>query len=211
ISHNHVYNTTSSNNNVTIDQNYVSAMSLTWKNNLMNQGKYTDFSYNSTQIITGIDAKMSQVATTIPMFEPSTNSLLTNYKTSEYPDVLVDIRGRNRVLNSKFPGSSETSGTISSNMPVKKMVGAGFFNNPSTALITNKMNNPFIYSIINGTFQFKSSIAGDICIYNLKGEMLFKKNVLAQSIIEKHLFRGIYLIKYKTANGLIFNNKITII
>lgn len=211
IAHNHIYNTSSSYTNVVIDQNFVSAMSLTWKNNLMNQGKYTDFSYNSMQIITGVDAKMSQVSTTISMYEPNTNSLLANYKTAEYTEVLVDIRGRSRVLNSKFPGSSETSGTVSSNMPIKKLVGAVFFNNPSTLFNPQKMNNPFIYSSLNGKIQLKSSVAGDIYIYNLNGEMLYKKNVFVHSVVEKNLLRGIYVIRFKTINGQIFNDILTII
>jgi poly(beta-D-mannuronate) lyase len=87
IAHNHVYNTSTSNNNVTIDQNYVSTMTLTWKNNLMNQGKYTDFSYNSTQIITGKDAKMTLAGTSINMYEPASNSLLASYTTNEYAEI----------------------------------------------------------------------------------------------------------------------------
>jgi poly(beta-D-mannuronate) lyase len=211
IAHNHIYNTSSSYTNVVIDQNFVSAMSLTWKNNLMNQGKYTDFSYNSTQVITNVDAKMSQVATAISMYEPNSNSLLANYKTAEYSEVSVDIRGRSREINSKFPGSSETSGTVSSNMPVKKLVGAGFFNNPSTLFNPQKMNNPFIYSSLTGTIQLKSNVAGDICIYNLKGEMLYKKNVFAHSVVDNNLLRGIYVIRFKTKNGQIFNDIITVI
>jgi poly(beta-D-mannuronate) lyase len=211
IAHNHIYNTSSSYTNVVIDQNFVSAMSLTWKNNLMNQGKYTDFSYNSTQVITNVDAKMSQVATAISMYEPNSNSLLANYKTAEYSEVSVDIRGRSREINSKFPGSSETSGAVSSNMPVKKLVGAGFFNNPSTLFNPQKMNNPFIYSSLNGIIQLKSNVAGDICIYNLKGEMLYKKNVFAHSVVDNNLLRGIYVIRFKTKNGQIFNDIITVI
>ena len=87
IAHNHVYNASTSNNNVTIDQNYVSTMTLTWKNNLMNQGKYTDFSYNSTQIITGKDAKMTLAGTSINMYEPASNSLLASYTTNEYAEI----------------------------------------------------------------------------------------------------------------------------
>jgi hypothetical protein len=96
-------------------------------------------------------------------------------------------------------------------MPIKKLVGAVFFNNPSTLFNPQKINNPFIYSSLNGKIQLKSTVAGDIYIYNLNGEMLYKKNVFVHSVVEKNLLRGIYVIRFKTINGQIFNDILTII
>jgi poly(beta-D-mannuronate) lyase len=163
IAHNHVYNTNSNNYNVTVDQNYVTGMSVTWKNNLMNLGKYSDFSYNSTQVITGKDAKMTLFDTKINMYEPITTTALSVYVTNEYNDFATDIRGRNRILSSKLPGASDINGIVSASMPEKELVGAAFFNNPATAISTVFLNDVMKYKIANNKVQFYSNLKGNLC------------------------------------------------
>ncbi len=210
IAHNHVYNTSSSYNNVTIDQNYVSAMSVTWKNNLMNQGKYTNFSYNSNQVITGKDAKMTLAGTTVNMYEPSSTSDLLNYSTDEYNNVLDDIRGRDRGTSAKIPGASQISGTVSKVMPSKSSVGAAFFNNPTTGTDNLRTNKPFNYLIINAELRFESSQSGKLCIYNLTGNELANSLMTSNTNFKKLLEKGIYILSFITDKGNHFSEKIII-
>jgi len=210
IAHNHVYNTSSGYNNVTIDQNYVANMNVVWKNNLMNQGKYTNFSYNSNQIITGKDAKMTLAGTTVNMYEPSSTSDLLNYSTYDDNNVLDDIRGRDRENSAKIPGASQISGTISKVMPSKTSVGAPFFNNQTTGTDNLRINNPFNYLIINAELQFKSRQSGKLCIYNLSGNKLANSPIIANTNFKKLLEKGIYILSFITDKGNHFSEKIII-
>ena len=210
IAHNHVYNTSSSYNNVTIDQNFVSTMGLTWKNNLMNQGRYTDFNYSSTQVITGKDAKMTLAGTTTNMYEPTTSSALLNYTTNEYNDVLFDIRGRNREANAKIPGASQISGTVSKVMPKKIAVGAGFFNNPTTGFEPAKVNQVLRYKLSNRQLSVETTEAGKFYLYDLSGIIFFEKNITQYKFNSNQLSKGVYIIKFIADDGTLFNNKILI-
>lgn len=201
IAHNHVYNTSSSNNNVAIDQNSVSAMTVTWKNNLMNQGKYSNFNYNSAQIVTGVDAKMTLAGTKINMYEPGATSLLSNYVTNEYSEIINDIRGRTRIVSAKFPGASDLNGTVNISMPEKKLVGAAFINNPSTGFQHNSFESDFItYKISNKNLQFKSEIEGNISILQLNGTAIYKVNIQPEIIYQRQLESGIYLLVFTGKN-----------
>lgn len=201
IAHNHVYNTSSSNNNVTIDQNSVSAMTVTWKNNLMNQGKYSNFSYNSTQIVTGVDAKMTLAGTGINMYEPGATGSLAGYVTNEYSEIINDIRGRTRIASAKLPGASDLNGTVSTSMPEKKLVGAAFLNNPSTEFQHNSFESDFItHKISNKNLQFKSEIEGNISILQLNGNAIYKTNIQPEIIYQRQLESGIYLLVFTGKN-----------
>lgn len=202
IAHNHVYNTNSNNYNVTIDQNYVTGMSVTWKNNLMNLGKYADFSYNSTQVITGKDAKMTLVGTKINMYEPISTTALSTYVTNEYNDFATDIRGRNRILSSKLPGASDINGNVSASMPEKKLVGATFFNNPTTGISTVFLNEVMKYKIVNSKVQFYSNIKGNLSIVNLSGKYVYQSNILPDSNYQVQLEKAVYLFSFKTENKI---------
>ena len=201
IAHNHVYNTSSTYNNVTIDQNSVSAMTVTWKNNLMNQGKYSNFSYNSTQVITGVDAKMSLAGTRINMYEPGASTLLTNYNTAEYNEITNDIRGRSRIASAKMPGASDLNGSVSISMPEKKLVGAAFFNNPSTGTDHTLIKSDITtVKISNKNIQFKSENEGDITILKLNGTIICKMNIEPEVYYNRTLENGIYLLVFNGIN-----------
>ena len=109
IAHNHVYNTSAKDINVTIYQVNTEAMDVTWKNNLMNQGSYEGFFYTPDEITIDIDPSMARSGTmsgTEPdIFEPRRCSALRKYRTNEFPEVSVDIRGRDR-KKAKIPGAS---------------------------------------------------------------------------------------------------------
>lgn len=210
IAHNHIYNTSSRYNNVTIDQNYVVNMNVTWKNNLMNQGLFTNFSYNSNQVVTGKDAKMTLAGTTIDMYEPSSTSDLLNYSTDDYSSVLDDIRGRDRGTSAKIPGASQISGSVSKVMPSKTSVGAPFFSQPTTGTYHLEVNKPINYKIVNTELQIKSDQSGRLCIYNLSGNELVNSPIKANTIFDKSLKKGIYILSFITDKGNHFSEKIII-
>jgi poly(beta-D-mannuronate) lyase len=202
IAHNHVYNTNSNNNNVTIDQNYVAGMSVMWKNNLMNQGKYVDFSYNSTQVITGKDAKMTLAGTKINIYEPVNETSLSTFVTNEFNEITTDIRGRNRILSSKLPGASDINGNVTASMPEKKLVGAAFFNNPATAISTVISDKVIKYKITNNRVQFYSNLKGNLSIVNINGTCVYQTNMFPDSNYVVQLEKAAYLFSFKTENKI---------
>lgn len=209
IAHNHVYNTSSSNNNVTIDQNYVSALSVIWKNNLMNQGKYSNFSYNSSQIITGKDAKMAVKQTTTPMYEPGTDSGLLNYLTNEYTDITNDIRGRLRQTSTKTPGASQITGEATCLMPEKTKVGAAFFNNPATS-VSKPYFSDFSCGTNNHYLTINTTSEGKLEIFNTNGIKIYESHIQANSAVSRFLPTGIYLIRFFTKTASLHTQKIFI-
>ncbi|MBP7368937.1 MAG: polysaccharide lyase 6 family protein [Paludibacteraceae bacterium] len=200
IAHNHVFNASTSYYNVSIDLTNSEGMDVTWKNNLMNIGKYTNFSFNETQIITGKDAKMSSSVTPIPMFEPTIGSELINYATNDYPEIAKDIRGRDRNISAKLPGASEINGTVTSTMPVKTLVGATFYNNPNTGIIDNfSVVKPYVFSICSSHINFSSKETGRFYLLDLSGKILYNAFIPANS--EKQIYsfqKGNYLILFYT-------------
>ena len=202
IANNHVYNTSSSYYNVSIDLTNATGMDVTWSNNLMNIGRYTNFTYDENQVITGKDAKMIPVSTPIPMYEPSIGSELVNYVTADYPEIINDIRGRERNSTAKLPGASEINGTVSSSMPVKTLVGASFYNNPNTGIKnTNTSFKPFTWLIQQHQIIFNSFETGKLYLVDMSGKVLLNWLVpLNTQLITKTLEKGIYLMVFKTPN-----------
>ncbi|MGB4414450.1 MAG: chondroitinase-B domain-containing protein [Paludibacter sp.] len=211
IAHNHVYNSSTSNYNVIIDQNYVSAMSITWKNNLMNQGKYSNFAYTSTQVITGKDAKMTLAGTPINMYEPGTASALLNYTTDEYPEVTSDIRGRERPTTAKVPGASQNSVTISEIMPAKTTVGAGFFNNPTAEFEAVNELKLMNYKLINRELIIETSRPGNIHLYDLSGIIISESKITVGNTYTKQLQKGIYVLRFMADEGSWFSHKLIVL
>jgi hypothetical protein len=185
-------------------------MTLTWKNNLMNQGKYTDFSYNSTQIITGKDAKMALAGTSINMYESASNSLLANYTTNEYAYISTDIRGRNRDVTSKTPGCSQLSGAVSVAMPVKQTVGAAFFNNPTTGIQTAANTKTLEYSLKTNVLKINALSPGTISIFTIDGKTVFTAFTNQNEPKEFRLAKGMYLLRFISKNGINYTEKIMI-
>ncbi|MFT3753731.1 MAG: polysaccharide lyase 6 family protein [Paludibacter sp.] len=200
IAHNHVYNSGTSNYNVIVDQTNVAAIGITWKNNLMNQGKYTDFSYKSTQVVTGKDAKMALTTTSIGMYEPGAGSTLLNYVTTEYSDVLLDIRGRSRGTTAKVPGASQISGSISKTMPAKNNVGAAFLYNTSTG-IEAVLQQPLDLSLSNKKIRIKTLISGQLSVSNISGQIISQKNLVNEPYTSQTLSNGLYIVNLIGLSG----------
>jgi len=201
IAHNHIFNTSSSYNNVTVDQTNISKMSVTWKNNLMNQGRYTDFSYTSDQIVTGKDAKMTQVATSTPIYEPGSTSALKNYNTTEYANITADIRGRLRNTAGKTPGASQLSGTVSISMPVKEETGASFTNSITTDTSPLTSSKNWSYTLTANGVEVSFHASGSINLYNLNGSSILAQKTYENSTLSINLPKGIYLIQFINNQG----------
>ncbi|MBP1675452.1 MAG: poly(beta-D-mannuronate) lyase [Bacteroidetes bacterium] len=201
IAHNHIFNSSSSYNNVTVDQTNISKMSVTWKNNLMNQGRYTDFSYTASQVVTGKDAKMTQVATSTPIYEPGSTSALKNYSTTEYANITTDIRGRLRTAASKTPGASQLSGTVSISMPVKEETGASFTNSITTDTSPLTSNKNWSYTLTANGVEISFQTAGSINLYNLNGSNILAQKAYENSTLSINLPKGLYLLQFINNQG----------
>jgi len=200
IANNHVYNTSSSYYNVSVDLTNATGMDVTWTNNLMNIGKYTNFTYTAAQIITGKDPKMSSVATPIAILEPSINSELVNYTSADYPEITTDIRGRDRNSTAKLPGASEINGIVTSTMPVKSLVGAPFYNNPNTG-ITDHLSvvKPYAFSLNQQNIHFNTKETGVFYLMDLSGKILVSKIIPSNSESQIRIFeKGIYVMQFIT-------------
>ncbi len=209
IANNNIYNTSNSNTNINISQTDT-AMHIMWKNNMMNQGKYTNFSYSASEIITGKDPKMSLAGTAMNMYEPSIGSALADYSTSDYPDILVDIRGRDRASSAKIPGASQISGSTSRTMPSRKSVGASFFSNLDTE-IRPIGTCPRISAFINNKLlTIRTSTDGNLCIYAISGESVFQKAITEGSVTTKLYSKGIYILRFTTKIGWLYCQKLVV-
>ena len=210
IAHNNVYNSTSSNVNVDVDQIDI-AMDVTWKNNLMNQGKYTNFTATGTQVITGKDPKLALAGTSINMYEPSSTSALLSYTTTDYPEIAVDIRGRNRGTTAKVPGCSQTLGTTSRVMPNRSTTGASFFNGVLTDIKAVSLDNSFKSVVINHKLITNTSVAGKLRVFDISGKTVLEQN-LQEGISSNSLQSkaGVYILSFVAVNGNKYSEKIII-
>ena len=210
IAHNNVYNSTSSNVNVDVDQIDI-AMDVTWKNNLMNQGKYTNFTATGTQVITGKDPKLALAGTSINMYEPSSTSALLSYVTTDYPEITVDIRGRDRGTSAKVPGCSQTSGSTSRIMPNRSTTGASFFNGLLTDIKTITLDSGFKAFVSNQRLITNTSVAGKLRVFDTSGNQVLVQN-LQEGILSNNLQTkaGVYILSFVAVNGKKHSEKIII-
>jgi len=200
IAHNQVYNTSSSNTNVLLAQQS-SSMDVSWKNNLMNMGRYTSISFTEAQVVTGQNPLMQQAETLIPILEPGAGSALSNYATNELNMVTTDIRGRERILSAKLPGASEISGSATLLMPSKSTVGAGFLNR-TTAVKPPQMGElPLRLNGSKGLLSLESKLDGRVSIHNLTGVEVKSFNIMANDTLEKQLDAGLYFISFLSTSG----------
>jgi len=209
IAHNNVYNTSTSNNTVDVDKSDA-AMDISWKNNLINQGKYTNFTYTSTQVMTGKDPKLLLAGTSIDMYEPVTGSALLNYPTTEYPEVVTDIRGRDRGTTLKVPGASQLSGTVTRIMPTKTGVGATFFTNISTDIKSQFNTNEFVAYISDHKVATQISTSGKLNIFDTTGRCMFQQYLTEKTSTVPFSKKGIYILCFNTDSGEHYTQKIII-
>lgn len=172
IENNHVYNDAShkSNKNINLAQ---SGGSITWRNNLMNAGKYTNYTPASPAVITGKDARMAIVNTAIQMYEPMSGSALSSYKTTLPAVVVADIRGRQRPT-SKLPGCSEITGTTIFDVPTAETSGPMWRHQIPTALPETVMPTKVRKFINNGQLIITTidPQSGQYVKYNSLGQKL---------------------------------------
>ncbi|MDX9749053.1 MAG: polysaccharide lyase 6 family protein [Paludibacter sp.] len=207
VAHNQVYNTSSSNTNVVLAQQSAE-MDVTWKNNLMNMGRYTSITLNAQEVVTGQNPLMQQVETLIPIMEPQSGSALTNYTTNEHAMVSVDIRGRERSASAKLPGASEINGTINLVMPSKTTVGADFFNKTTAVKPQYSDLKPLRVKGVHGMLSFESKLDGQVTIHSVAGSMIKSFSIVANDTLEKQMDRGLYLVSFHSAVGDNYTQKI---
>lgn len=207
VAHNHVYNTNSNNTNVNLAQQQTN-MDITWKNNLMNQGKYTNFTYNATQIITGQNSQMQLIATPVAIYEPVSGSALVNYSTAEYENISSDIRGRIRNNAAKLPGASEIEGVSSKPMPAKNTVGAAFLNEITTVDNISVDEKPFMLRSWKGSLSFESLENGQVSIHDITGKSVKEFHVVAFARQDKKIGEGMFLVRFYSDLGKSYAQKI---
>jgi hypothetical protein len=205
VAHNHVYNQSSGKNNVTIIPNTQIPMDVTWKNNLMNQGTYSGFSYLPAEVITGKDAKMVRSGTTTNIFEPASTSALLDYTTNEYSEVILDVRGRTRGT-SKLPGASQIDGTTTIEMPSKTTTGASF-----ESTITARPDQSYSSNTCVITVSGKTIICpemGFVQVFNLQGSQVMQVRNTNQ--VQTNLAAGFYIVCFTNRSGKQSTQKIVI-
>ncbi len=210
IAHNNVYNTSSSNSAVNV---YLinPALDITWNNNLINQGKYTNFGYSGTQIIPGKDPKMTLAGTSINMYEPGSASALLSYTTTDYPEIAVDIRGRNRGTTAKLPGASQTTVTTTRVMPNRTTSGASFFNGSLTDIKNLLQNVGFKCFVADHKLTTCSTYSGKLSVHDTVGKTIFYQQIssgISSNILP--LKNGIYILNFMSFNGSRYSEKIII-
>jgi len=208
IAHNHVYNTNANNTNVLLAQNHAD-LNITWKNNLMNAGRYTGFTFNNNQIITGQNAQMLQVAAPVSMMEPGTSSALLNFTTTEFENVQNDIRGRQRATE-KIPGASEINGSVTRIMPTSTNTGASFLKNITAVQKPSVNSFPLWMSITQGNVRVRGEKPGLLQLIDCKGIIMKEKQVGFEGYFEKGLTSGAYILRFIDDNGDVFTRKFLI-
>jgi poly(beta-D-mannuronate) lyase len=210
VAHNHVYNTNANNTNVNLALQNVN-LDVTWKNNLMNVGKYSNFSFISSQVITGQNALMQTVSTPIPMSEPVSGSALVNYATAEYAGLETDIRGRIRSNAAKLPGASEIAGVAVKSMPQKSTTGASFLNNTTAVkLLFNDNDSPLKMHVFDGQLSVEANRSGKLSVFDSSGKQIRKMYLLSGMKTEKFIGKGFFLIRFACENGQTYSEKIII-
>lgn len=208
IAHNHVFNTNTNNTNVFISLS-PPTMEITWKNNLMNAGRFNSFAPTTSQIITGENPFMVTVPTSIEIMEPTAQSALQHFRTNEFNIVTHDIRGRLREDSNKTPGASEMIGTVTREMPTRTNTGASFLRNITNVPTISATHAPIKISKATDRIHFLAKQAGVMQCIHINGQVLTKKNLNAFESFELSLTNGIYIVRFTTANQKIFTQKIS--
>ncbi|MFZ4549570.1 MAG: T9SS type A sorting domain-containing protein, partial [Bacteroidales bacterium] len=169
---------------------------VTWKNNIMNQGTYSGFSYTVAEVITGKDAKMVRAGTTTDIFEPASTSALLDYATNEYGEVSLDVRGRTRGTT-KIPGASQINGSTTIEMPSKQTAGSFINKTQPNAIDTDYSRNVHIISVHGNTIL--SSETGRFEIFNLQGSRL--SHVQNTNQVCTNLPAGFYVVRFTDHSG----------
>ncbi len=208
IANNNVYNSSSSNTNINVSL-IDPTMDITWNNNLMNQGKYSNFTATGSQVISGKDPKLALAGTNINMYEPGESSELLSYTTIDYPEISVDIRGRDRATTAKIAGCSQVSGIVTRIMPNRSTTGASYFNGTFTDIKTVMLDHGFKSFVSNRQLISNSNIAGKLSVFDISGKLLFEQK-LAEGISTSNMpyNPGVYILNFISSTGKNYSEKI---
>ncbi|MEI8271226.1 MAG: chondroitinase-B domain-containing protein [Paludibacter sp.] len=208
IANNDVYNSSGSNTNIIVSLTDPT-MDVTWNNNLMNQGIYSNFTATGTQVITGKDPKLVLSGTSINMYEPGATSALLSYSTTDFPEISVDIRGRDRGTTAKIPGCSQVSGTATRIMPNRSTTGASYFNGTFTDIKSVKLDLGFKSFVSNRKLISNSNTAGKLSVFDISGKRLFEQK-LSEGISTSNMpyNPGVYILNFISSTGKNYSEKI---
>lgn len=175
IAHNVVYASTTKQTGVKMSD---SNSQVTWKNNLMYQGKFTSFSPADSEFKrTTTNLNFQSSNPDYGIYVPQANSLIVNqYKTTDFSAINKDIEGRTRP-DEKMIGAFEHQGNPSVAMPTPETVGCSFINKygSGTGIV-----NPLSYDNLIDNIRFEDSFlhvesnSGELSlqIYNQNGRLL---------------------------------------
>ncbi|MCB8993986.1 MAG: T9SS type A sorting domain-containing protein [Bacteroidales bacterium] len=207
IAHNHVYNSSASLNNIAIYQVNIAAMDVTWKNNLMNKGTYSGYTVNPSEVVVGIDPGMAAAGTSIEIFEPQTGSALGDYTTDEYPEITLDLRGR-EMGSLRIPGASQLSGTPGREMPTRTSTGADYNHPVNTSEKLNVKASDFTAFIANHKIISTVSKPGTLQVFDISGRCLHQQKMEQGPNMTALNSTGIYILRFLSSGGEVQTMKI---
>ncbi|MDR1585776.1 MAG: hypothetical protein LBS07_06380 [Prevotellaceae bacterium] len=203
IAHNVVFATSNSQIGVKISN---AASEITWQNNLMYQGKHTSFSPSESQfkrVTTSLNFQSSN--TEYGIYKPQSNSIIVSqYRTSAYPEITMDIEGKTRE-SQRMIGAFEYNGNLSLSVPTPQTAGCSFINKATTGAGNLSVNNPayFISNLRteNNVLHIEAVIDRlNLRIYDVKGLVINAQS--AQSVTNSFTFeipdslKGFYLFVF---------------
>jgi hypothetical protein len=95
-------------------------------------------------------------------------------------------------------------------MPVKQTVGAAFFNNPTTAILTTTDTKAFEYILKANVLKINALSSGTISIFTIAGKTVFTAVTNQNEPKEFPLAKGMYLLRFISKNGKNYTEKIMV-
>jgi len=141
------------------------------------------------------------------MLEPADSSALADYSTDEYPEIIADIRGRDRDMV-RIPGASQLSGTVARDMPTKSTAGSSYY-----VPIANRINIvtrsvDFVAYAVNREIFIKVSEPGRLMVYDISGRLLNQLELVIGPNTTTLYESGIYILRFRTESGEVIAKKI---
>lgn len=203
VAHNVIYATGNSQTGVNMTN---PESQITWKNNLMYQGKFTDFTPTTDQFVrTSSNLNFEQSSSSYGIYQPTNQSTISSgYKTTEYPGILTDLQGRSRP-EQRMIGSFELKGSPIIPMPIPGNTGCSFINKNSSNINLSKTDNRKSliseFHISGNQLYIKSEVKGlSLSIYDFRGQLVFtQKDKEGSDTRVFHLpsiLKGIYLFSF---------------
>lgn len=218
IAHNVIYAANNSQTGVNIADAH---SEISWKNNLMYQGKFSSFTPTSEQFErTTINLNFASANSTYGIYKPTVQSAIaTGYKTNDYPEINADIEGRIRP-GSRMIGAFELAGEPARLIPTPQSIGCDFINKEGNSISqyqdTTK-GSLVTHMYISDNYLHTHSQAKELTlrIINLQGKILYTARM--ENNGEKHCIQlpdflnGMYIFSFhhqqaEEAKKVIINN-----